>query len=348
MKKINIYKTVLWLTCVIQASAMDLSETAIINQVETIRDAIDKRIFNIDEKTWFRSIKGSCKSFCNRQAFFNNPQIAIQELVTIESLIPTGFKSESFFQKLHERHWHFAFLVDELARDEVSQLHQVTSSTIDMLCDKTRIIPGLSRKISTFIHTYAHNNYAKEVGLEKEIKKIPFGGKHHLLGCYNDEIHFAALETFQGEPWSLTMSDDDKYLRTITPHGKQTLWNLKTAQEAAEIVPSLEDETKQCFSNGYLVNKNDSLMAICGYTRDIPVCFEIDYVIVDYYRLKNRMPVMLFMRPTLTSWLCQQIFLKNKNNKDQLIALRDSQAVKSIEGFPRQNLLQLIDKVLSK
>lgn len=316
------------------------------NHIAVIGGQIDQQILGINDSAWHTPLVGSCKSFYRSFSFSNNPQEATRQLIAVESVIEdaSDFKPKPLlFETLHKNHWHFAYLVNALVDDEVEQLRQVSSLTIDTLCDKERKIPGLSHLLSTFIHVRAYDCYTQEVKLKEPLAHIHFGGENGD----QEEIHFAALEEFGHEPCTLIMCNGGKYIRSITPRGKQIIWDAETAMQVEE-TPLITSEGEQCFSNDYLIDKENSVLATCGHSH--LVGWRLCTVVARYYKNNNYddKPAMLFARPTLTSWLCQQVFLKNRNNKNALIQLRDSNPVKNIKGFPQKNLLKLIERALRK
>lgn len=339
------YAATLVLSISVMSCAMDSEheDQNLKNHVIIIRGQIDQKILGINDYAWHTSLVGSCKSFYRSFSFYNNPQEAVKQLSAVETVMQeaSDFRNPSLlFEALHKKHWHFAYLVNALVDDEVEQLRQVNSSTIDTLCDTGRRIRGLSDLLSRFIHTRAHDCYAQEVKIKEHIAHIHFGGEN----ADQEEIHCTLLEAFGHTPCTLIMSDDGKYIRSMSSRGKSIIWDVQAATET-EISLDINSQDKQCFRNDYLIDANDSMLATCG--EPYGAGWRLWSIARKYQKAHDGdILAMLFARPTLTSWLCQQIFLKSSDDKNELIKLRDSNAVKSLKGFPQKNLLNLIDNAL--
>ena len=145
---------------------------------------------------------------------------------------------------------------------------------------------------------------------------------------------------------ALSLSSDEKYVQGCVGNGKVTIWDVETGVEAdIDLHQHTVDWDKQCFIDGYLVDEADSHLVVCGHPYSPLLGWRLGIMIDKYH--KNT-PVVLFKRPTLASFLCQQAFLNSQHDETELVKLRDSQAVANIKGFPRYNLLNLIDKTLKK
>lgn len=344
--KMKMCGTVLLFIQMISCFAMDDPRDAntFKSLVAHVGGQIDKQILGITDSAWYTPMVGSCASFYKSFSFTNNPDEAHSQLSKVELVIQEATNNHQWhsllFETLHKNHWHFAYLVNAMVKSEVGKLHQITGSTIDDMLNTCKQIRGLSSLLSTFIHERAQECYAQEVGLDKSLFDIHFGGANGD----QDEIHFAALEAVTHEPRKLVMYDNGKYIRSIAPWGQQGFWDTATAMETDKDFSSFKDD-KQCFAGTYLINADESVLAMCGDPDKLAWRLRL---IVKKYRQSHRdaKRAMLFVRPTLTSWLCQQAYLRNKDNKKELNTLYDSNAVKSIQGFPKTNLLGLIHKVI--
>lgn len=333
----KIYSTSLLLIYTISSFSMDRAVN-LKDKVALIGTRIDHEILNIDEKPWFIPAMGCCLNFYSTSFSAIHKSQAIRELQTIESMEQIN---KNIIEKLYEEHPYFARLINVVVQDEVKQLDEITIMTLDTLCDTQTKIPNLSTEISTFIHDKAHNSYKNKLR-DKYPYHRPLDRKYYSLG--EEEIHVMPLEKDKHVPCRLAICDKSKYIKAFNAFDETVIWDIETGKEIDKMpIDTLITRNKHCKINDHKVI-HENLMVTCGYA-DYPYGHHRIY---EYFKKHKIVPAMVVIRPTVISWLCQQLFLQSKQNKAALIKLRDSQAVANIEGFPKILLLKFIDNALAK
>lgn len=304
------------------------------DRVALIGTRIDHEILNTDEKPWFIPAIGCCLNFYTTSfSTIAKPQ-AVTELATIESM---GQVNKDIIQKLYQEHPYFARLINVVVQDKVGQLNNVTSITLDTLCDPQAQISNLSSEMSFFIHNKAHLEYIRE-----HLHGHHFQRKFYSLG--EEEIHVMPLKKDNHVPCRLAICDKGKYLKSFDGFDNAVIWNIEEGKEVDKIASNvLITRNNRCNNNDYKVI-HDNLMITCGYVAhpygSVPM--------YEYFKKHKTVPAMVVIRPTAVSWLCQQVFLKSKQNEAALTKLRYSKTVANIEGFPKIMLLNFINVALAR
>ena len=334
---IKIYCVTLLLLHSVHSFSMDRTET-LKDKVALIGTRIDHEIINTDEKPWFIPAIGCCLSFYTTSfSPIAKPQV-IRELATIESM---EHINNDILQKLYKEHSYFARLIDVVVQDEVEQLNNVTITTLDTLSDTQTKIPNLSTQISAFIHDKAHNSYKKKLKDTMPYHR-PLDRKYYSLG--EEEIHVMPLKKESHVPCKLAICDKGKYLKAFNAFGDAVIWDIETGKEVDKIpADTLITKNKRCDNNNLKI-VHENLMITCGYA-DYP--YGPDRI-SEYFKKHSMIPAMVVIRPTVISWLCQQVFLQSRQNEAALIKLRDSQAVAHMQGVAKIMLLRFIDVALAK
>jgi len=336
MMKIKIQSASLLLIS-LSSFSMDIP-VSLEDRVALIGTRIDQEILNTDEKPWFIPAIGCCLNFYTTSfPTIHKPQ-AITELARIELM---GQVNKDIIKELYQEHPYFARLINVMVQDEVEQLNNVTSITLDTLCDTQAKIPQFSREMSSFIHNQAHSSYQKKY-LRDYRHYGSFSRKFYSLG--EEEIHVMPLKKGNHIPCRLAICDNGKYLKAFNVFDDAVIWDTETGKEVDKM-PSdvLITRNKRCKNNN-CEKIHDNLMITCGYV-DFPYGIQTMY---EYYEKHKIVPAMVVIRPTVISWLCQQVFLQNKENAAALTKLRDSEAVGRMQGIPKIMLLRFIGVALAK
>jgi hypothetical protein len=299
-----------------------------------IRDTIDQNHLGIGKFTCCRSFLGSIKSYYKTTLL--SKEIAAKEIERIESYISSYINKISFninrktiFKRLVEKHWYVNYVVQVLIKEKIKEFEAVKGSTLDQLYtpDFSNDING----VNEMVYNKAHESFFKDMHRKNEVEilLLPF-----------TDIHFTALygHTNKINPSSLIMSSDSAYLKSKDIDNKKIVWEMKTGAQVYLTNKKIE------WSSGYVppymqpcaIDKNDRYYATSintAFTRPV----NID---------KKRPAIILYTRPEERSYLCQRAFENHQNNHAELIALKDSDNFKKIEGFPRTNLGQLIESSL--
>ncbi len=338
-------------------------DTTIYQQVIAIRDILDKQL-GVDTTSFFRRLTGSVKSY-SATTFLSQQQIN-QKMNDIEShVMESSITKEAspdtkkeIFKILLENHWYVHYLVQASVQKEVKKFEKATCSTLEQLLnpDFSNDIIGIKK----LIYDQAREIFINEKGLNNPLERVPYDR--------SGDIHFTVLygDTHQIQSQSMIMSTDGKYLKATDVNDLTLTWDIirgililfpaawdetkgKTTTEIPQdikwksgYVPKYMhdctmDETNNyaafnIHGSGLLVGKNYEPRSLAEMgTSAFPV--EIN----DY-----RSAIIIFKRPTLQSYLYQQIFTRNINDLKQLSCLYQLLHDFTIEDFPRKNLKRLI------
>jgi hypothetical protein len=306
------------------------------NNVTLIGERIEQEILNRDEKP---SFVGCCLNFTT--SFSSIPKSkAITDLREIESIIQQTNHIQphnEIIKKLYQEHFYFARLINVMVQDEVEQLSNVTSITLDTLCDTQTKIANISSEISAFIREKSHDYYQK-----KYLNHNSFDREFYSLG--EEEIHVMPLKKDNHVPCRLAICDKGKYLKSFDGFDNAVIWDIEEGKEVDKIPSDVLINRNTCCNNHDHKFISDNRLVTCGYAA-YPYRSSRLY---EYYKKYKILPAMVVIQPTVISWLCQQVFLKNKQNESALIKLRDSQSVAKIEGFPQSLLLSFIRVALDQ
>lgn len=309
------------------------------DRVALISTRIDHEIIKTDEKPWFIPAIGCCLNFYTTSFSPIAKPHAIAELAKIESMEKIN---KNVIEKLYEEHPYFARLINVVVEDEVEQFNNATITTLDTLCDTQTQISNLSREISSFIHDKAYNSYKQKFQDYYSYRPLFFERKYYSLG--EEEIHVMPLKKGNHVPSRLAICDNAKYLKAFNAFDEAVIWDIETGKEVSKMPSDVLITKNQCCDNHHREMIHENLMVTCGYVR-----YPYGYACIDEYLEKHTMvPAMVVIRPTVISWLCQQVFLKSKQNEAALTKLRDSQAVARLQGIPKIMLLRFIDVALAK
>ena len=316
---------------------------------EKILNTIDIEILEVNKDNWFRDIMRTYYSNYKISSLKTLPDI-IQTLNIIESYMPLGCQNhELILSALMNRHMLATYLINTVRDDEVKQLQEVMSYTIDNVLNETRKIPNLFPLMNTFIRNKALERYKNDAGLNQYITTIPFDAKQ--------EIHFIPLFGHNEQPnlekGRLLMSSDSKYLRAIDTKGIHTVWSMETGKVINNIDVSDLHWTRYNEGNHHcaaqrVIDKDGNYCATIG----MALAFGSDGIHKIQNKIKQKgysFPViMLFVRPTIESHVCQNIFDKSRGDKKALEVLLESETFKKVKGFPSTNLKYLIEQELLK
>jgi len=313
---------------------------------EEIRNRIDKEILGIDENRWFRSVLGTWYSL-NKFSALTTSQEKAQLLDTIEKYIPSQQEFDLVVKALIERHSLVARLMNGLISEENKQLCNVNGATIDGLFNENRTFYNLSPLMSSFIKKQALAQYKAHNLLTDFLPIIPFDK--------DDEVHYIPLsghkQPINLELDKLLMSSESKYLRAIDPTGDVIVWDMESGKAVENINITNMIWTRYAEDNHHctrqrVIDKNDKYLATPGMA--LAFGSEGIHKIQNLYSDYSFPIILLFIRPTIESYLCQIAFNNSKKDKDMLTALQDSETLKKVKGFPATNLQRLIEQELLK
>lgn len=314
---------------------------------EEIRDKIDEEMLGINKSGWFRPIVGTYYSNSRSSSAIVCNGV-VDDIKIIESFMPSTDDRELVMNALMRKHKLFSCLMDKLVEDEARRLNSVNGCTINQVFDA---IPGLSQPINDFVKTKALANYQWEKqGYTNNLAGMPFDKE--------EEIHFVPLFGHQAdidlEHDQLLMSNDSKYLRAADNFGNSVIWDMENGNQinCNQIYthPSLKTWTRRDEDNHHckrqrVLDMNGTYLATPG----MALAFGSNGI----HHIQNKMRkeyqfsvIMLFVRPTAESSLCQDAFVNSKGDVQALTTLQTSQLVNKLKGFPAVKLKLLIAQEL--
>ncbi len=308
------------------------------NKIDRDHVGVSDCVMNVQ---WhLRSLVGSCLSMY--KGYRITPQQAAKEWDKIQSYIPPYIKKESVLEELVERHWYVNYVMQALADQKARELEDITgSNVINKLHDL--------KKVDSVVFSYACNKFLNK----------------SLLGMMPEnisDIHFIALEHPDGNvnPASLAMSADDKYLRATSNNGTYAVWEMETATlvdrsnaeenrawwKKSDLYADYSHKKQNLFGGyssvfmeRYRVTSNGD--QYCAMATNAYMSIDSEFLPVEIAR--NPKAILLFKKPEAISYFCQKAFDNSYTKSAELSHLRNSTVVKSIQGFPRQNLERVID-----
>jgi hypothetical protein len=321
---------------------------------EIMRDKIDQNILGIDTNKYLRSVAGRYYSR-NRNASLTTQQDIVNEIDQIASYMPSTDQPDLVLSCLHGKHSLFGVLIDRLVDHEVDNLISVRGSTIDhILLDEKRKIC-----ISDAIDKYVKEKALKKYSWNKQGKDYRPSSLPEMNFIGEKDIHFAPLfghcHVYIGDD-RLLMSSDSKYLRAIDDIQQKTIiWDMQTGEpmhaNEVENISNSYSWTRSDEYDPYHRYKGERVIDKNGKYLATPVAFasggsSIRAIGNKIYSSYSFPVIMLFVKPTAESQLCQDAFLQSKDDEEELKALQISQAVNKLEGLPARNLKSLIVEAL--
>ncbi len=329
---------------------------AINQQAEVIHNIIDQQFLGIKKNTLASCFEYS--PFLNidkNHSFLFKDQLdqkikEIERLIT-QNTIPTNFTADEnneIFKKLASSHWYVGLLIKASIRKQIEEFKNITCSTIDQILNQNFINDDCYIKKTA--HKQASAFLIDKLGLDYDLEHVPYQK--------SNDIHFTLLygHTANIESKSMIMSKNGKYLKTTDIHNKTIVWETKNGRQTTLDKLTQEDNVwslgdKPCYMHHCTIDATDTYAAIninssgisAGTNYESASLTDMKKSSLPIYINKNRPTIVLFMRPTLASYLCQELFEKNKKNSIQLNALKNSQSFKALEGFPRKNLERCIN-----
>ena len=337
-------------TCSLFSYAME-KNLHVIECAEKVRDRIDVEMLGIvDKDSFLRGMLGTCYSY-NKFLSLQSPKEIATTLGDIQSYISASMlweqqNYESVLTAITKKHSFVALLVNAVINEEVKLLYNVTAYTIDQVFN--RMIVGLSPAMSNVMRKKILGYYKQKIGLTDFLPTLPFDKE--------DEIHFVPLsghkEAINFEEDKLLMSSDSKYLRAIDGDGNVTMWDMENGNIIHDIdMNSMHwtryDEHHYYCKRERVIDKKGDYCATTGISFPFASrgIHDIRYKVEKEYSIPI---IMLLVRPTIRSYICQEIFYKSKGDKKALEVLQNSETFKKVKGFPSTNLKYLIEQELLK
>lgn len=315
-------------------------------QAKVIHAEIDKKILGIDSDSYFKATIESLKSYYHT-SYLSDEQI-IEKMQKVENCITENIKTTNLtndmtymiLEKLSNTHLYVGYLVQAYIQKYIKNFANVTCSTLDqLLYPKFANDPYGTKKM---FHQKASTLFAETFNLNDKLWKITYQtfGNIHYTVLYGHKVDI--------DPNSMTISKNNKYLKTTDKNHITITWNIKEGKQIKlqqEIEWQSNNDLK--YTPDCIIDTTNTYAACCingrgfsfeKFTAAKPT--DIGIISIPIIFEKNESVIVLFKRPTLASYLCQELFDNNKNDKLQLAILRNTQSFKSIEGFPRKRLEQ--------
>lgn len=263
-----------------------------------------------------------------------------QEMQTIQNYIPSTVDQKPIFKELVVKHYYVYYLMKALIEKKIQQFEDATGSTIDKLYSP--VFTSDTTGMNEIIHTTAYQSFFDRAGIENKLTN------DNLVRCRPlTDIQFIVLYGHENEinPRSLIMSSDSKYLQSTDCDNKRIIWDIKKGAKA-----DLTDE--ECNTIQWASAHLPDTMSCCAVdekynyyasSSKAGICRLHDFPIKA---VPNKPAIILYERPKPMTYLCRLAFKNGEFDRDELIALTKSNSIKAIEGFPRQNLENLINSRL--
>lgn len=328
------------------AMELDNQTTKIITQQANIIHAeIDKKCLGIDQDSRFKTFTHAVLSYYQTSRL--SYEQVIQKIKDVENCITeniattnlTSDMTDKIFEKLSNTHWYVNYLAAAYIQEQLKNFETVTCSTIDqLLYPKFTNDPYGTKKM---FHQKASTLFAETFKLTDKLWRITYQtfGKIHYTVLYGHKTDI--------DPNSITISKNNKYLKTTDKNNITITWDIKEGRQI-KLQQDIEWQSNNDlkYSPSCIIDTTDTYAACCingkGFSGKFTAAkpAEIGIVPIPIEFEKDKPAVVLFRRPTLASYLCQELSDNNKNDKTQLAILKNTQSFKSIEGFPRKKLEQ--------
>jgi hypothetical protein len=296
--------------------------------IEAIHRRIDLRHLNVSKYDFGKSLIGLLVSYY--KTINISPEKATEELNTILSYIPTHCTqhTENIVRKLIKKHAYVNFLVHVLMQEEFQKFDEVKGSTIDQLFNPgtTNDTSVIQEIVSEDARKFFFNNFKNNNELELPHRDFA-------------DIHFTVFygHTNKIDPYSLQISSPSTYLRAKDKTGNKIIWLIATGEqvelskESSKQIQWASAEIPAYMQPCAVDTKNKYYATACAtwFTHLVKV-------------KKDKPAVVVYQHPKKISYLAQRAYENSQNNRDELIALQNSQTVKAIEGCPGKNLENLI------
>ena len=307
--------------------------------IEKLFNRIDLRHLGVDRYNCCCShLIGSIRSYYKTICL--PIETVTQEMQTIQNYIPSTVDQKPIFKELVVKHYYVYYLMKALIEKKIQQFEDATGSTIDKLYSP--VFTSDTTGMNEIIHTTAYQSFFDRAGIENKLTN------DNLVRCRPlTDIQFIVLYGHENEinPRSLIMSSDSKYLQSTDCDNKRIIWDIKKGAKA-----DLTDE--ECNTIQWASAHLPDTMSCCAVdekynyyasSSKAGICRLHDFPIKA---VPNKPAIILYERPKPMTYLCRLAFKNGEFDRDELIALTKSNSIKAIEGFPRQNLENLINSRL--
>jgi len=326
--------------------------------VKDVRDMIDISFLNFNEDAicgfpHLKSLIGFCLSLYKSR--FLTPEQAIRNINSIKAYIMQNVPNElrkCVFKEIVNYHWYAYYLIQTLVNKRIEELEKVKGSTIDALYNPVYAHEDVADDdVKEMVYSKAMAKFFVDAGIHNPLDRVPMG----LI----ENMHSVVLYGHTDEicPPSLCMSSDGKYLLSADCNAHEIVWDMekgisvnseKTKYDSIKWTSGYwQDSKSYC-----VIDKTDTYYAVSAslrYPHSSPYVYRIKEINKFPSNMqKNGPAIMLFKRPEDVSYLCQKAFENNKNNTQELLALRESKSINSIEGFPQDNLTKLITEQINQ
>jgi len=315
------------------------------------RTYIDEKLLGIDTNSIFRSLAGTYYSYQMANALQKEQDIN-QELAKIEAFMQPKIKEiadDSFpllvDNLLMSKHHLFRSLINQRIDEKCNELKRVNGKTLDAHYNDR--IEG-SSPFKELIHQKALERYAQHKELNNYIGLLPFDNEEN-------EIHQVPLCGYIAYDLSyghLLMSSNGSYLRGMNNQGNKIFWDMKTGLQAvvnddSQLIWGRYNEEDHHCKSQRVIDQNQKYLVTGGVAPAFGSTGMRKIIESNEKKYSSLAIMTLFQRPTLKSSLCLDAFLNSQNDPEALQALKDSEVIKKIDGFPAINLKRLIDEKLS-
>jgi len=312
----------------------NINQRDIDRYVKDVGDMVDLSFLNFNEDLicgfpHIKSLIGSFLSVCKGKLL--TLEKAISDINLIKAYFMQKVPKElrkPVFTEIIKQHWYVHYLIQTLVNKRCEELENVKGSTIDALYNPAHVqIDVVDNDVREMVYGKAMAQFFVKAGIHNPLDCVPmnkFEAVHSIvLYGHTNDIHLA----------SLVMSLDGKYLKSMDRMANEIVWDMQKGARVnvANLLAIAYDTIK--WTPGFWVDRK-----MYGVIDKTDTYYAVSTCRQDF---QNDPAIVLFKRPQDVSYMCQKAFENSKNNQE-LIALRDSEIIKSIEGFPQDNLKKLI------
>lgn len=319
---------------------------------QQVRDQIDEQLLGINKDAYFRSLRGAFASYYKSWSL--TKEKAEQDLQQIEPYITTEDKA-AVLKKLLKKHWYAYYAMTLMINEKAKDCKNVKGSTIDVINN-----PSDVNTLKKFIHKRALLQMNREARIDNHIMNVPMCNGCFFYQSSKFNTRFAILYGHNTDIYSnsLRMSRDGKYLLSKDVNDIKIIWDMNKGEK----VDLLEEEEKNIewirgysrnhkyhvISDNYYASSANSGVSVGENHPQCPSFFDIGNPNNIPVYIDRKHGIVLFKRPTQFSNLCEIAFYNSQRDREELNALNNSRTLQDVEGFPQNNIKNLIQERLSK
>jgi hypothetical protein len=316
-----------------------VAQKQIEDEVQRVCELIEQIHFNKYQEYW--PMVKRYYLYCD--AISLNKDQAAGEICMIEFYISADADKERVLERLVQKHWYVALLMNMSVDKTIAKINRVRGSKIDKRCDQCikTLLDGTDVRVADgMIYNRVIEHFYSELdGIDNtSLETVPQDLR---------SIYFTVLKgADQIESSSLALSTDGQYVRATDYHNVDTIWDTVSGKVITNKIDTVvwipAERDKDWWGYEQSGEKYSVAAGPCHVTiKNLPI---LNMMQQSSCHIGDTKMITLFKKPDISLYFYQKAFANSQNNLAELIALRDSKHFAEMTGFSKENLKQCIAK----